>query len=150
MKTKIIWIGFLTSLIFLSFVLAQEPKISMGLGGLGIKGEVYLSIYNRGETSITDIKILVDGEDYITKNVGLAPGKGFEFQLSLNPGEHKIEAESAEGAYDSLTINIPKTSEEISETTRPIYENKTFIITVTIILFGILWFMMKPQRLKLD
>ena len=138
-------------LVFIGSGLSQEPKISLGLSGLGKKGEVYIAIHNIGDTAITDINISIDGEYYKTIRGKSNPRKGFETVLSMDPGKHKVEVISPEGAYESLVVNVPNVpeQEEIPEPEQP-YKNKTFIIIGTVILVVGIWLLIKPRRLKLD
>ena len=142
-------------LLLLNLTFAQEPKISISLSGFGKIGEVFITIHNTGETNITDLDISIDGEYLKTIKGKSSPGKGFEILLNLIPGEHTIEVKSAEGAYDSLTLDVPelKTGDfKIDEQNiSSLEKNKTLIIAVIVLLFVIfVWLLVKPPKLKLD
>ena len=134
---KSIMIGFLLSLVFLGFSLAEEPSIKIGLSGFGVNGETYITIHNTGNISVTEINITIDGNYYKTIKGKSAPRKGFELPLYLQKGRHTIEAQSAEGAYDSLSVDVPElkvgTPKQQLETFSFLEKYRTFIILGVII-----------------
>ena len=106
----------MVSLVFPQAVCAQEAELEMKFVGYGQSyQEIYISLTNAGEITISDITIYIDEEVYKTIEGVSASGTTFEEVLFLEPGEHLIEARTPEGAYASLSVTasegqVPKTT----------------------------------------
>jgi hypothetical protein len=119
--------------------------------------EVYFSVYNTGDTKLTDIEIWVDGVKREVAGGTLSPGNGFEKKLYLEFGDHFVEVKTPEGAYDSLNITIPSILEK-----RPVVEEPqkkvSFIeknrILLSVLLLTVLaitvFLLLKKPKLKLE
>jgi len=151
MKTQFIFI--ILFLLVIPLALAQNTDIGIKHVGYG-KTPRYVKIIigNTGDVPLTSIKVIIDGEEYQTKQVRLSPKKTISDTLYLSPGDHLIEVRTPEGAYNSLSITIPETEEK--PTTIPkeeilfLKENKLYIgaiILIVILVVGIWLFTRKPE-----
>ncbi len=144
---------------------AQEIKIGHVTYG-NTPSEIFLTVGNVGNETLTDISVYVDGRKYQTFRGGkLLPNKAVKFFIYLQPGEHTIEVNTTEGAYDSLDIIIAKTAEQIEKekmasTTTTTVETgmwpelafgrreKTLLGVILIIILWFAWQKLKPRVRK--
>ena len=135
-------------------VLAQNADIGIRHVGYGKTSRyVKIIIGNTGDVPLTSIKVIVDGEEYQTKEVRISPKKTISDTLYLSPGDHLIEVSTPEGAYNSLSITIPETEDKPITTVKDekitsLEENKLYIgagILIVILVIGIWLFTRKPK-----
>ncbi len=144
---------FLVVLLNISF--AQEAQININKKGLGENPqEMYFTIHNTGEIDITNVKISIDGKKVKTIQSKTSPNKGFEVSFLLKPGEHLIEAETPEGAYDSLKVTIsPVRKKDSAKSEKDLVKSFTETIDFkALLIFGIVslvivWLIMKKPKL---
>jgi hypothetical protein len=154
MKTKMITIVFL-SFLLLSIVFAQETKIKLRNTGFGKTAkDVYFTLHNVGETIITNVTIFIDGNEFNTMQGTIPPGKGFEFILFMDPGQHLIEARTPDGAKDSVVVTVsPLEEKKYVPPEKPksfLEENIVMIslIALIIIIVIIAWLFTRRPKLK--
>lgn len=151
-------LGSLSLLPVLSF--AQEAQIELKFVGYGKSyQEIYVSIGNTGEITVSDITIYIDGNAYETITGASSPGTVFEEVLFLEEGEHTIEARTPEDAYDSLEVTAYKEMPKTTTTTIPeikpgifesIKENILWIVLciVVVVFVVILWFVRRERYIE--
>jgi hypothetical protein len=157
MKTdRIVWL--LVFFILFSTVQAERIEIKIEHTGYGkTNKEVYFSIYNTGDTRLTDIEIWVDGIKREVAGGTLSPGNGFEKKLYLEFGDHFVEVKTPEGAYDSLNITIPSILEKRPVVEEPqkkvsfIEKNRILLSVLLLVLSAITVFLLlKKPKMKLE
>lgn len=136
-------------LILTSLVLAQ-PSIKLEFIGYGKSPqEIYISIRNDGNETISDVTLYVDGEVYKTIEGTSEPGAVFEEVLFLEEGEHLIEARTPEGAYSALNVIAMKgeIEEKVEEEKGlSIYDYYLIGIILLIALIGsVIWLRLKRR-----
>jgi hypothetical protein len=136
--------GFILFTLLISIVSAQEASISIeNIGFERTAQNPRISIYNTGEALISDVTIYVDGREIKTIQGLTSPGKGFITTLSLDPGEHLINVETAEGAFDSMEIKISAAKEKSSSSieelakTNPVWLAEIVLILVFLLVLGL-------------
>jgi len=156
-KQKCLIFGFTLILIAIPILLAQEARIDIEHTGYGqTSREAKFTISNIGEIRITNITLLVDGEEHKTITGGSSPGNGLMTSLFLDPGEHLIEAITPEGAYDSLNLTISSAIEKepvVQEETEFIPEENLiwiFIGIIIIIAVMVVWLLLRKPKLELE
>lgn len=145
-------------LLVISFVNAQELGIELTHTGYGsTPREVYIHISNTGDVTFTDIKILVDDQEYKTIDASLSPGKSMEDKIYLHPGEHTISVQAekdGERIVDIITLNVPfqfvttqkTTKENIISTDN---KNIIWIASIAILIIVVLiWILTKKPKLQ--
>jgi hypothetical protein len=133
-----------------------EIKIEHTGYGKNIK-EVYFSVYNTGDTILTDIEMWVDGIKREVAGGTLSPGNGFEKKLYLEFGDHFIEVKTPEGAYDSINITIPFIREkrpmiEGSQKKPSFIEENRLLLSILLLtlLTVIVFILFKKPKLKFE
>jgi len=138
-------------------VFAQGIGIKLNFIGYGkTVEEVYFTVHNSGEFTVTNVSFYVDNKLYMTIDAVLSSKSGFQTTLHLNPGEHLIEVKTPEGAYDSLKISIPKITERLTTSTvredtlfLPERNNILVIVGAVLIIFVIItWLLIRKPKLE--
>jgi len=142
-------------LLLIPLVLAQDPQIKLNHFGYGkTPQEVKFTIHCLGEIPISNMTIYVDGEKYKNIYAYLTPKAGIELSVYLEPGEHLIEVNSSEGAYDfevvtvSSVINKEAQPEEVISFTK----SNTFKVVAIFVAISVVvvWLLMKRPKLDLS
>ena len=136
-------LGLTFFLFFLSIVSAQRIGISIENYGFGkTSQEARFSIYNIGETVISNVTIFVDGREYKTIEGLSSPGNGFVTTLYLDPGDHSVEVRTPEGAYDNVSVKIFSVKETptttIQEQSSYIENNIMWIVVIFLIVISVI------------
>ena len=141
-------------LLVIPIVLSQEAEISLNNYGFGkTPTEVKFTIHCSGNVSISNITIYVDGEEYKKLPFTLKPKKGVSTTLILEPGEHLIEVNSSEGAYDSEIVIVSSVPSKEVQPEEVISFTKSNNFKVVVAFIGIsvivVWLLMKRPKLDL-
>ena len=146
-------------LFLMPLVIAQEAEIDLNHFGYGKPPqEAKFTIHCTGEAPASNITLYVDGQKYKTINAYLTPTKGIEASITLEPGQHLIEARTPEGAYDSVEVTIssgtggeyipPKQPEDLSFARTNTF--KALIVVLALILVVVVWLLTRKQALDLS
>ena len=151
----------LTIFVLMASVYAQEAGILLQHYGFGeTQNEAKFTIHCSGDVPIAEIFIYVDGKEIKTMsgaNGGyiIGPKMGVSFTLTLEPGNHLIEAKTPEGAYDSLELTIsdylqennhtPKEEQELPFTKTNLFKVIVIFLSVSVVAFFLL---AKKSKLK--
>jgi hypothetical protein len=156
MKKKYVLTGFLFSLFLLYPLNAQRIGISIEHFGFGkTLQEARFSIYNVGETVISNVTIFVDGIEKKTIEGLTSPGNGFATTLyNLDPGSHLIEIKTPEGASDSVDIDIPSVGETptttILEKSSDNQNNIIWVVVISLIVIAVIIIWLLTNRKYLE
>jgi len=151
----------LTIFVLMTSVYAQEAGILLQHYGFGeTQNEAKFTIHCSGDVPIAKIFVYVDGEEIKTMsgaNGGyiIGPKMGVSFALTLEPGNHLIEAKTPEGAYDSLELTISDYLQENNHTPKEEQElpfPKTIPLKVVVVFLAIsviaFFLLAKKSKLK--
>jgi len=149
-KIKII----LVILLILPLVLAQGPDVKIQHYGYGeTPQEAKFTIHSIGDVPISNLIIYVDGEVYKEINAYLTPNKGISVTINLDAGEHTIEVETAEGASDSIELqissNVGKVEPSPQEKTFVQSNNFKILAALGVVSVVVIWLLMRKQNLEL-
>jgi hypothetical protein len=145
----------LVSIIVFTAVYSQEAKIELTKKGYGDNPrQVYLTIHNTGNKAVSEISILVDGQEFRIIKAKLTPTRGFEFSLFLDPGTHLIEAKTLEGGYSSLEVVVssvdPSENAPIKDKPKSLEDNMIKIALISLLIIVIfIWLLSRKPKLEL-
>jgi len=100
--------------------------------------EAKFTIHSSGDEPVSNITIYVDSKEYARLEITLFPKKGVTKTVILNPGEHIIEAKTAEGAYDSETVFVSSVGNETREEEKTLVKDNNTITIITIMIIILL------------
>lgn len=147
-----IFAAFAILTLLLPLGLAQEMGIKIGHIGFGDTAQqAIFTIHNTGDAELSNVSVYVDDEFVKSLDVVLAPKRGVELVLALEPGKHTVRAEASEGVSDSVGVSIAgeiQTEKIVStQTLLEDYQQPLAVGIILVLAALIAWVIMRRPKL---